>query len=180
MKKKLLSLILAVALIVTALSVPVLAAQKTYLPITIVDNYNDRTKISSFQVTKVENLPGRYMNRIHYAMTASNLSTYNAYMDIRCYDASGNLISTINFTNKYVSNSPIDVPDTTATIELIGQQGRNGDSYLYRKYVTVYAPDGRSMSVTDLQVPVYELVGWSKQRPATAGAATVTIGEQKT
>ena len=54
MKKKLLSLILAVALIVTALSVPVLAAQKTYLPITIVDNYNDRTKISSFQVTKVE------------------------------------------------------------------------------------------------------------------------------
>ncbi len=80
-------------------------------------------------------------------------------IDIQCYDASNALISTVSY--KY--SSPI-VPYNTAYIRLVPRatstQSVVSGSYTYANPVTVYAMDGRSKTIFDLQVPYYRDNFW--------------------
>ena len=166
MKKKILASIFVFVLTYTALTATVFAERKTELQVTLIQDsiLNRQLTIRTFEVTKVENLygqSGKYLNRVHFNMEYNDPSGFgDLYLVFMCYDAQGMPLKTVDF-NSY--SKYIDVPDTTAMIEITMEDPTaNSQSYLYCKYVNVYAPDGRVMAVTDLQVPVYELVGWSK------------------
>ena len=136
--------------------------RKTELPIELVRaayGGNEVTRIDKFDIVSVENLPGKYLNRIHYELECTDVSgSGSSYMILYCYDAAGEHIKTVNI-RKY--NDYVDVPDTTAMIELsIEKEAENNQMYFYCEYANVYATDGRVLKVPTLQVPIYELVGW--------------------
>lgn len=159
MKKKLFLVGFAI-LSAVLMSVSASALRMSSLPVTMKEDVytyieDDSITIKSFEVTKVENLAGQYKNRIHYSLGYSE----NGYVSLVmiCYDASGYPVSTLD-VNKYMTY--IDVPDTTATIEFtIKSPEANSDTYMYCKYVNLYSYSG-AIAVTDLQVPVYKMVGW--------------------
>ena len=116
--------------------------------------------IESFEIKSVEKLCALPFCRIGYTVQAHGEGT-PIELVVRCYDSLGVPIAYVEF---FPDNDYIDLPDTTAMIEISAKDG-NGDSkgYLYCKYKKVYAEDGRVMEVHDLLVPLYESVGWQEQ-----------------
>ncbi len=164
MKKKIFAAICVFALAIIAFTATVFAERKTEFPVDLIHrSYSSDyvTRINSFEITDVENIPGKYLNRISYELDYTELSgSGSIYMSLRCYDEAGYPIKDLHI-NPYMEY--IDVPDTTAMIEIMPENPtENSQTYFYCKYVNVYAPDGRILAVTDLQVPVYKLVGWSE------------------
>ena len=167
MKKKILITLFAVVTVLLAFSATTYAAQKTELPVTMTGNphyYSEEVvTLNSFEVTNVVR-QSETRNKVEYSIDYNNITSYaDLYIEINCYDDLGYLIETVDF-NYY--RTYVDVPNNTATIEFTMENAvGDSDSYLYRNFVTVYAPDGRTLRITDLQVPLYESVGWS--RPVT-------------
>ncbi len=157
MRKKFFYTIFAAGIIMMIFSVPAFALQKTALPVTLTQ-YNATVTINKFEVTDVYIISER-QKRVEFDFDYTETSYGHVYIRINCYDAKGLLIGPVklNFWQKYV-----DIPICTATIDFIMETpAASSDSYLYRKLVDVYAPDGRTLTVTDLEVPQYERVGWS-------------------
>lgn len=161
MKKFFMLLALTVLLIVPT---TVFAAQKTELPITMRHQtyYGDPyiVTLNKFEVKSIAaNSNGTL--RVNFDIDYTTPSGYGyLYIDVNCYDASGVFLQKVDFNNY---RNYIDVPFATATIEFTVESPAAGhDSYIYRNPVNVYAPDGRVIAVTDLQVPAYEAVGWSR------------------
>ena len=163
MRKKFLLAFLVLILTVVSFSGTIFAERKETLPVTMIAKPRSKSsypiRIDSFTVTKVENLAGEGLNRIYYDFEYDDFSSYGrVYVNLNCYDAMKNLLKTIKF---YGSDKYVDVPEATATIEFIAENPPiDSQSYLYCNYVNVYAPDGRSLKITDLQVPVYKKKGW--------------------
>ena len=160
MKKILVKMSVFVGIFLMCISFNTLAAQKTEMPVKIIEDgyWNSTMTVNSFYVYDVENLYGQYMNRLYYGFDYEGSSID---LKLNCYNASGYFITSLPF---YKDDDYIDVPDTTASVELVAKNpSSKSDSYLYYGYpVTVYAYDGRTMSITSLQLPVYKMVGWSE------------------
>ena len=163
MKKKIFYTIFAMSIIMMMFSVTVFAEQKTELPVTLrnqnagYDGYPSFT-LNSFEVTDVY-IVSDSKKRVEFNRSYKDTPNGCTYVRINCYDDAGYLIGPVYFVgwDKYV-----DIPICTATIEFtMKNPTENSDSYLYRKLVTLYSQDGRSITVTDLEVPQYERVGWS-------------------
>ena len=173
MKKKIFALLCITVIITGIFTASVSAERKLALPITLYDGeFSDKAlEITSFSVTKVENLPGQYMNRIYYNIN-HGYTALPRELALHCNDVTGNRIGTVGITLKERATSTtgqVDVYDTTATLELASKNaGDAGESYLYVKYVNVFAEDGRILAVPDLQLPLYTMLGWSL--PATVYA----------
>lgn len=156
MKKRLLTLCLFSLALCLIFCMPTFAARREKLPVTIVDAYSSVT-INSLTVSSVENLPGQYMNRIHYATEVSGVSGYTSLV-MHCFNSKGAPLGTYSFSEY---GAYIDVPDTTAAFEIAARYPTpRTDSYYYYKYINVYSYDGRSMLICNLELPIYRMVGW--------------------
>lgn len=136
------------------------AEKKEVLPVTFTTTGPHQVSytIDSFEITSVENICGQNINRITYSVKGNNCDDL-VEMVLCCYDSAGNEIEVVDFRPDY---DYVDVPDTTAMLEISAKDGsQESDSYLYCKYTSVYANDGRVMEIQDLLVPLYESVGWS-------------------
>lgn len=156
MKKRWLSVGFIVFLFCLLLSISAFAARHEKLPVTITDAYSSVT-LDKLTVNSVENLPGQYMNRIHYTAEASGVSGYSSLV-MHCFNSKGYPLGTFSFSEY---GTYIDVPDTTAAFEITARfPTYRTDSYYYYDYINVYAADGRSKLICDLELPVYRMVGW--------------------
>ena len=162
MKKKLFITGALVGFLTILLPYNAFAARKTELPVTMKESaYYDsilytRT-VSKFDIIKVENLGEHRKNRIYYDFDSSN---GYASLNLICYDAQGQWLETLKFS---VYDEYIDVSDLTAIIELCAENPTmDSDSYFYCNYINVYACDGSVLAIHDLQLPLYEKVGWSE------------------
>ncbi len=154
MKKKLTLLFITIFAGIIIFGTTVFAERMYECPVTITRSTGTTGTINKFEVTKVENLPGKYLNRIHYIFEESG----TCLLDVICYNNQGLPIKTVDF-NQYMDY--IDVPDTTAMIELVDfSPEKYTNSLFYSNYINVYSADGRVMGITDLQLPIYEMVGW--------------------
>ena len=141
--------------------------RKTQLPVILKNKSGAETRIDSFEITSVEAISA-YNIEVKFKIKGNKFNgKYWDSIHAICYDVNGNYIETRDMTYLYDDEERTDdvmLPINTASIELVANDPvEDSQSYLYCKYVNVYAPDGRVMGVTDLQVPTYELVGWYRE-----------------
>ena len=154
MKKKLLFTLCAAFIITIASCTAALAYRCSGCPVTLSANYNSSTTVNEFDIYNVENLYGQYKNRLYYTFEDTGYIS----LSLVCYDAQGMQLQTLDF-NRHAES--IDVPDTTAMVELVpSSPSYTTDTLFHCKYLNVYSADGRAMGITDLQVPIYKMVGW--------------------
>ena len=160
MKKKLFVTLIAVCTLLLMLcSVSALAERSTNLPVVFTSSsgYSQLT-LNDFWIDTVEAYPD-YQNLRIYFTADYNTSYSSVDLAFHCYDINGNFIKTIPI-NTY--SDYIDAPYGTAMLEMVSNGAVYSDTYFYCYYETVYAPDGRTAYITDLQVPVYEKAGWAQ------------------
>jgi len=159
MKKKLFIILFIISIFTFPAAVS--AEQKSELPVTLIkNNYygNYTTSIDHFDVVSVDYLSETH-TRIGYTLDYTNLDgNGHLYLLMNCYEEQGYLIETVELN---VFLDYVDVPYNTAAIEITtANSDIQSDSYLYSKYITMYAPDGSSVWTSIFQIPVYEKMGW--------------------
>ena len=156
-KKRILFSCFLVFMISLVCGISASAARRTDFPVTMVEQYSystAETVVNNFEITGVENLPGKYQNRLYYEYDGNG----TASLELVCYNAQGMPLSTVYFS-KY--SDYIDVPDTTAMVELRAKNpAAHSDTYFHCKPINMYSVDGRAKAVYDLQEPIYNMVGW--------------------
>ncbi|MBR3994157.1 MAG: FxLYD domain-containing protein [Clostridia bacterium] len=152
--------ILTVAVVAVVSSLSVYAEKLTAGPVSFCsDLLLDKVSFTmeSFEIISVQNIPDRNMSRINYVLK-TDLDNICVDMVVHCYNQEGTVISTLEFLPQ---QGYIDVPELTAMLELSAKDAlENSDSFLYSKYINVYAEDGRTTTIYDLLLPLYENVGW--------------------
>lgn len=143
---------------------PVYTTQKTKLPVIMQHQpYSGNPYTVTLNKFEVKSITANSDGTLRVSFDIDYTDSYGygyMYVKINCYDASGVFLKKVGF-NKY--SDYIDVPFATATIEFTVENPASGhNTYIYSNPVNVYTPDGRVITVTDLQVPAYEAVGWSK------------------
>lgn len=140
---------------------PVRVDWETPLPTTLLSTYSWGTyviDIKRFDVYDFEYLPSSDKIRIHYDFEYDK----SGYMSLcfKCYDSNGTQAASLSFS-EYADY--IDVPSSTATfvLEPDSSSAIVSGAFEYRHQVDMYAPDGRVITVYDIQAPIYERVGWA-------------------
>lgn len=114
--------------------------------------------LKEFYVDSFEHLSSYGEIRVNYTMDYDE-SGYIS-LAVRCFNTNGDFIKTVEL-NKF--SDYFDVPDTTATFSIVpvADYGNmvSGEFY-YCRQVDLYAPDGRILTVYDVQAPLYEKYDW--------------------
>lgn len=161
--KKIITVFVISILAVCAVNLTSFAEQKTELPVVI--RHKDRGKyegtmrVDSFKVIGIENVKETRMT-IRYEFEYQTVPGIDPRFDILaiCYNEAGYEVGKAAL---YTTQNTLEIPRETATIEICSRiPAGDSESYLYREYVKVYAPDGRERTITNLQVPTYTSVGW--------------------
>lgn len=95
----------------------------------------------------------------------SNSGSSTFWFNLHCYDISGNHIATRDFSiydwGDGVYSTTLVIPELTAFIELESKQPSSwSNTYYYGNYRNIWSADGRVMAIPELQLPLYEAVGW--------------------
>lgn len=113
--------------------------------------------IKSFEIKSVQNMPDSHISRLKFIIETGT-DKIDKPMLICCYNQEGVVISEAEF---FPQKGYVDVPELTAMIELSAKNlSESSDSFFYSKHINVYAEDGRTTTIYDLLLPLYENVGW--------------------
>ena len=112
-----------------------------------------------------EYVDGKYVKEIDIWITEKNIVSNPEFL-VYCYDHVGNNIDSEYITMEYDDgysqyHAYLYVEPNTASIEILpSEPGGWYNSYYYCRYERMTSVDGRQISVHDLLVPEYEVVGW--------------------
>ncbi len=140
------------------------AFKKTSLPVIFCNANGGTITFSNFTVNGVsKDDDGR--TKIEYEIGYTNNSNSNFKILYNLYDAYGNLYGSVTSSHttrgSEKENWTLRTDSKIAKIEIKLDGGAsNSQTYVYSNMITVYASDGRTMEIYDLQLPVYEAVGW--------------------
>ena len=164
MKKKILASIFVFVLTLTALTATVFAERKRELPVNMERQMFSKVykmTLESFEVTDVEHIPEKKINKIRYKLNYTEQTEDVAlWLQMKCFDKNSVHIDTVDIYD--FKSSYAEVPENTAKIEIVLEDATyRSDSYYYSRYMEVYSADGRTKTISELLLPVYEKVGWS-------------------
>ncbi len=161
--KKIITAICIFMLTFTALSATVFAERKRELPVEMEAKLGMTTykmTLESFEVVSVKHIPGKKINEIKYELDYTE-HTENAalWLQMKCFDKNSVYIDTVDIYS--LKHATVEVPENTAKIEIdLEYATSRSDSYYYSRYMDVYSADGRTKTISELLLPIYEKVGW--------------------